>query len=658
MSALWQRLWRLGPANPMVQRVVLAGSRRAGHHWVRTGYLGGLCLLVILTLLGSGQAGTTSLSELAKAGGWVFLVVSYGQVALICLLAPIFMAGAISQEQSNETFDILLTTPLSNLQIVLGTLFGRLYFILALLLSSLPLFAVILPIGGVPVRAVFVSLGVSAATALLVGSVAITLAVRRVGGRKTVFFFVVAVVAILALTYIADQVLRDLPFMQPTSWAAPADSAEAGSPTTPDPNAWGQGSTTWLTPLHPLLVLEAALGQPDYRVPAVEDLTGLPSPLARYAAHPLASFMLLCSLSSAVLLTYSAWRVRRPTPRSLWKSLSSALERTPTNGANGAIENTRPAQAVWHNAIAWREAHAQRQSLISRLGRWGFFALCLAAGAVLLLAYHHHALGALTAGASTDDAQTFHFLLLTLLLLEVAVVTLVALYVSAGAVSREREDGTLDLMLTTPVTPADYLWGKLRGLVSFLTVLMAGPVVTVALVSLYTAVGLALQWPTAKPRFDVAYTSSGSPTAVHFPLVPVEAAFLFLLLLTPFLALCIAIGMHWSLRSKGILSAVVHALVVVAVMTFLLAACGYNLATSLPIFGQFANALSPATNFLTILNPWEHVAGFADEPSFGRAMMIFSALFAATVYAAVVYTLMRDMTAKFDHTVRKLSGAN
>ena len=42
------------------------------------------------------------------------------------------LAGAIAQESNPRTWDILLTTPLSSMQMVLGNIFGRLFFVLAL----------------------------------------------------------------------------------------------------------------------------------------------------------------------------------------------------------------------------------------------------------------------------------------------------------------------------------------------------------------------------------------------------------------------------------------------------------------------------------------------------------------------------------------------
>ena len=84
------------------------------------------------------------------------------------------------------------------------------------------------------------------------GAVAITLSVLRAGGRKAVFLFVIAVAGYLVAAYLLDVgLLRRL-------------DAEA--------------YTTWLTPLHPLLVLESSLLGGSYRPPPPGVLTGLPRP--------------------------------------------------------------------------------------------------------------------------------------------------------------------------------------------------------------------------------------------------------------------------------------------------------------------------------------------------------------------------------------------
>ncbi len=248
MQAIGRWLWRLGPGNPMVVRIVEGGSRRSQHLWARMGYLGVLIGLVVMGLLTSGGLGeNVDLGDLAISGSWVFALVAYGQVVGVCLLAPLFMAGAIASEQSGKTYNILLTTPLSNLQIVLGSLMGRLFFVLALLLSGLPLFAVVLVFGGVRTESVLVAFAVAGCTAVLVGSVAVTLSVVRAGGRKAVYVFVIGIAGYLGVVYGLDRGLVRVIDPAPT--------------------------TTWLTAWHPLLVLESSLLTTNYRPPTPQELS-------------------------------------------------------------------------------------------------------------------------------------------------------------------------------------------------------------------------------------------------------------------------------------------------------------------------------------------------------------------------------------------------
>ena len=157
MPAFLDWVLRLGPTNPITTRLVQTGSRRVRHLTIRSAYLGALMVVLLFGLLGD----TGTLREMAQRGASAFTIISFGQVLLICLLTPVFMAGAIAQEANAQTWDILLTSPLNSLQVVLGNLFGRLFFIIALLLSTLPVFAVTQFFGGVPGEAIFESFAIS-----------------------------------------------------------------------------------------------------------------------------------------------------------------------------------------------------------------------------------------------------------------------------------------------------------------------------------------------------------------------------------------------------------------------------------------------------------------------------------------------------------------
>ena len=478
---IYRWLWYLLPANPMLVRIVQGGSRRPRHFWVRFGYLGALIVLVTMGLLtGGGMSGQVGLGELAKAGTRIFSFVAYAQVILICLLSPFFMAGAIAQEQAGKSYDILLTTPMSNLQIVLGSLFGRMFFVLALLLSGLPLFAVMLIFGGVPIQSVFVAFAVAGLSVLAVGSVAVTLSVLRTGGKKAVFAFVIGVASYLVAVYCFDMfILRHL-------------TAAANS-------------TTFLTPLHPLLVLEASINSANYHPPTIDTLGGYSGVLRFYLAKPFETFAILVLFLSGGMLLFSSIVLRRIGQVQGGKvstALSSFLRiRLNGNGngsgeagaVNGGAEHTggggggggrrHAPRRVWTNPVAWAEAHTRGNRLGNIVARWVYAILGLAIAFVILVMYHYQKLPAITmsrGGKVLTQYEVLLAILQTMLIIEVAAVVLVALFMSAGAVSREREDGTLDLLLTTPITPRQYVWGKLRGLVSFLVLLLAVPILTVS----------------------------------------------------------------------------------------------------------------------------------------------------------------------------------
>ena len=152
-----------------------------------------------------------------------------------CVCSPPFSWPAIAHEANPRTWEILLS-PLNSLQIVLGNLFGRLFFILTLLIASLPLFMVLRFFGGVPGDSIVGSFLISASTAVAVASIAVTLSVTRSGGRRAVFVFYAGVVIFLFATYALDQLLR--------SSIPGGDGAQ-----------W----TTIMTPLNPFLALEVLL---------------------------------------------------------------------------------------------------------------------------------------------------------------------------------------------------------------------------------------------------------------------------------------------------------------------------------------------------------------------------------------------------------------
>jgi len=606
MPALLRWLLRLGPTNPICVRLVQGGSRRTRHLYLRTAYLAVLIVGLLWSLLFFAGGGQLSYARLAAAGAASFQYVAYLQIGLICVLSPVFMSGAIAQEANPRTWDILLTTPMPAGHIVLGNLLGRLFFVLALLFASLPLFAITQYFGGAPGRSIFLSYVIAAGAALLVGAIAVTLSVSRVAGRRAVFAFYVSVVSYLALTWTIDLWLRG-----------------------------GWGGVTPLTALNPFLALESLLDPAGYPTPDPIDLAAMPALQRLWLGSPVLTWFILSLGLSVVLIVASTVMVRH-VPGTADRTRRA---RFPFFGRGG---QERAPRYVWHNPVAWREAAARASTLPKIVARWSF----IAAGALWgigVVAYFHS--GGIT-------IETFRFALLATVWTELIVIALVAINMAATAVSREREDGTLDLLLITPITPGQYLGGKLRGLVSFLSPMLAVPVGTVALASLYVLLG------GLGRSGGVIMTELVGTERMDLPAVLPEGAIVAPLTVVPFIAFVVMVGLQWSVKSKGALASVVGTVAVVGVLAGIIGVCGWRAGLDVAYLGPILGALNPVTAMLVIIEPGaaeQTLLSTADRSGL-RVSLIAGAAIAAVIYTVVIYTMRASMVRTFDMTVRRLSG--
>lgn len=616
MPAFVNWLLRLVPTNPICMRLVYGGSRRLRHLYIRAGYLAVMIVVLLFMLLAKESGGALSVRELARAGAETFEGISYLQVFLICLLTPIFMAGAIAQEANPNTWNILLTTPLNSAQVVLGNLFGRLFFILALLFSTLPLFATTQFFGGVPGETIFASYAIAGTMALLVASIAVTLSVTRTAGRRAVFIFYAVVIAYLFVTYALDVQMR---------------TAVAGAT-----NAY---HTTVLTPLNPFLALEVLLKSNRY-VPLDYDGLNAMWVTVQWMGRPVSTFCWLCASISVLLMAVSTMRLRV-----IGANIGTVpwYRRMLGLGARGATE--RPARQVAQNPIAWRESTARGNTMAAIIMRWGFMAAGVALALIVIALFSS---GALT-------AREFRTAILTIVMAEMATIALMALNTSATAVSREREDGTLDIILTTPIEPGPYLAGKLRGLIQFLLPMILVPVVTVGLVSLFVlfggfGMGGGVMVTDAVP---------GTTSNVTLPVLLPEAVLALPLVLVPFIAFLVMVGLHWSIKSRGTIGSVVAAVGVVLVVVGILSACGAAAGSNIPIVGPVLTAISPINLVWALVWPASAMSeSIRHDVAGARVSLVVGAAFAGVAYAAIVYGMHSSMKRGFMMTVRRLAGTS
>ncbi|MFA6045383.1 MAG: hypothetical protein WC718_10400, partial [Phycisphaerales bacterium] len=434
----------------------------------------------------------------------------------------------------------------------------------------------------------------------------------RLVGKRAFFVFYVAIVTYLGVTIAIDVAMRN---------------ALLGAVN-------GKG-VTLMTGLNPFLALNALLNPTTYPS-AVE---GSQHGLRRWMLETPVQFWCIGSvLLSLFFMFVSTFTVRLGGLQALgadsagvaWHRRLLGLKPKPA-GEHRAPKN------VWTNPIAWREAASRNSSPAKVVMRYLFLAVGIGIGVLVLFLFRVHTL----------NLSTFRFTLLSLVWGELAVIALVGINTAATAISKEREDGTLDLLLTTPITAKAYVMGKLRGLVAYLMPLLAVPLTTLGMACLYVLV----------TQENVPVAATQSRTALMLPAILPEAALLAPIVVIPFMAFCVMVGLNWSLKSRGTLGSVVATVGVVGAISGVVGLCAWN-AASIQVLGPTLTAVSPVSFVFAAVQPEDQlVDSFTSAGTIGaRISLGVGCIAGAAIYIGVCYGILTNMVRTFDMTVRKLAG--
>jgi hypothetical protein len=243
---------------------------------------------------------------------------------------------------------------------------------------------------------------------------------------------------------------------------------------------------------------------------------------------------------------------------------------------------------------------------------------------------------------SAADTRSF---LLGALIVEFAVILLIVTNAAASTVTREKEDGSLDLLLTTPITSRYYIWGKLRGLVSYVLPLVAVPVASAMIFIFFDVVR---RWSRPDPAFEW----------IVFP----EALLILPGLLIIVAAFASIVGMQLSLKCRTTVRAVMSSVGIVMGVCAGLAWCSFGALTATRGTGEASLVLGSFSPFtvLTILVDPARYGGTSFDPvegdaSTGRVIILIFSWIATGLYALLVWTLYKSMVKNFDMTIRKQS---
>jgi ABC-type transport system involved in multi-copper enzyme maturation permease subunit len=398
---------------PIFNREFLTVPRRSRHYATRAAYLGTLWVLAVTAWLATGiwnRAAT--LGEMSRLGPLLFLLLTYVQLALFLFFAALSAASAVALEKDRRTFLLLLLTDLRNDEIVLGKLLGSLLPIGLLLLGTVPALMLLVLLGGVALPQVGQAVLVIGMTALAAGSLGCLIALWR---DRT--FQSLALTVLLLVLYLC--LVRGL-------------SLVPGAADSPATLRWQQ----WLDPF-------AALQ-------SVQD----PSPRAAGETAPAYGFALAMLGFTVVLNGWGLLRLRvwnpsgepimqREKPEADEEAIDPA-KRLAAHAAPGAVRR------VGANPILWREVFTRAYGRRPLLVKTAYF--------VVLALICWFALAPLLRNERPAWAAAYG-------LLPVGVLSLLLVAAQAAtAITSERDTGALDLLLVTDLTPREFVFGKLGGI--------------------------------------------------------------------------------------------------------------------------------------------------------------------------------------------------
>jgi len=178
-SKLFNPVWLTGP---LLDKELRVSSRRRRNYVLRFAYVLLLTVFVVIVWLSVVKfQGTAAYqkSRMAVAGKTIITTIVTFQFITTQLIAVIMLSTSISDEIYHRTLGVLMTTPISSFQIVMGKLFSKLLQLILLLAISLPLLAIIRIFGGVPWNYVLSSLCIILTAVIFAGSLSLYFSINN-----------------------------------------------------------------------------------------------------------------------------------------------------------------------------------------------------------------------------------------------------------------------------------------------------------------------------------------------------------------------------------------------------------------------------------------------------------------------------------------------
>ena len=454
-------MFRWGPG-PVFAFESLAAARRWQTYALRSIYVA--LLLAGLTLTwGPSNRTIHSLAEAARIGQTLLYTVIGVQLAVVLLAAPAATAGAICVDKARGTLHHAFVTDLTDREIVLGKLGARLAPVLSLLAIGLPVLALGSFLGGIDLEAALGAELVTAGTAILCCSLAFLASVWARKPHQALLFSYTLVGIWVGFLPLLSVVYRLGPPRTVSDWILYLSN--------PIACAFAQGIM----------------------------------PVGSGAMREQVSFVLIALLISFALTGLASWRLR---PTVL--AQASRPRKREQADALARLVDYIPGPSLDSNPVLWREWHRKRPSRWT--GRfWTAHAIVSTLASLYILAgYYVRSQFLIRSDMHTIAARVNAW--------EVSIGLLLLSVSAATSLAEERDRGSLDVIMTTPLTTREIVWGKWWGTFAMVPRLAILPIwvsagaamVTDGGIGLVLMIGLIL-------AYAAAITSLGLAVATWIP---------------------------------------------------------------------------------------------------------------------------------------------
>jgi len=418
------RLWRVLTSlpGPIFFKELNTTGRRASTYWLRGLFALGLTALVSLVFLGNyldamDTRGAARLQQFQTLAPITTACIVWFEFVALTFAAAARCGGAICDERRKGSLASLLTTPLRTYQIILGKVFGGMAELMLLALTGLPLLLAVRFFGGLTIEAVVACFSIIISSILMTcaATVLCSIFAKRAPAAMLTGLGLAAGIQFMPILVIGVAQWANLP-------VNPALIFQVSSPFT-------------------LGFVTATL------VFGASGPVGL-GPVSIWWISPLYSFACAGLLS---LVAVAALRVSVAREASGESAVVAATAKANATGKRRKFWQSKPRRSpgtsrlVGDAPVLWREGQ-QQQPVLSR----ATLVKLAVVTCVFVLLWSRN-------DPSDQGIHVFVAVVFSLL----SVVT--AAGTSASGISAERESRTLDVLLASPLSAREIIWGKFIG---------------------------------------------------------------------------------------------------------------------------------------------------------------------------------------------------